>query len=113
MILAKFVRARTLVVGDAADMLAATLKWRAEMDIDAIMKEEFDQDLFGRLGKVYGKDKEGRPIAWNLYGEVKDMKAVFGDTQKFIRYVPACVCICPRDEARAARALGRSSVDGC
>ncbi|KAM5544274.1 hypothetical protein V8D89_001934 [Ganoderma adspersum] len=85
-ILAKFVRARTLVVSDAADMLAATLKWRAEIDIDAIMQEEFDQDLFGRLGKVYGKDKDGRPIAWNLYGEVKDMKAVFGDTQKFIRW---------------------------
>ena len=94
MILVKFLRARTLVVSDAADMLTATLKWRKEIDIDAIMQEEFDQELFGRLGKVYGKDKDGRPIAWNLYGEVKDMKAVFGDTQKFIRCVLVCICIC-------------------
>ena len=92
MILVKFLRARNLVVSDAADMLAATLKWRAEVDVDAIMEEEFDQDVFGRLGKVYGKDKDGRPIAWNLYGEVKDMKAVFGDTQKFIRCVSTFVC---------------------
>ena len=72
MILAKFVRARTLVVGDAADMLAATLKWRAEMDIDAIMKEEFDQELFGRLGKVYGKDKAVFSLVAGLYKQVVD-----------------------------------------
>ena len=41
--------------------------------------------MFGKLGKVFGKDKDGRPVTYNLYGAVKDMKAVFGDVQKFIR----------------------------
>ena len=85
MILAKFVRARTLNVSDAADMLVATLKWRDEFKIEEIMKEEFDPEVFGKLGKVFGKDKDGRPVTYNLYGAVKDMKAVFGDVQKFIR----------------------------
>ena len=84
-ILCKFVRARELRVKDAAEMLVATLKWRDEFKIDEIMKEEFDPKVFGKLGKVFGKDKDGRPVTYNLYGAVKDMKAVFGDVQKFIR----------------------------
>ncbi|KAI0730962.1 CRAL-TRIO domain-containing protein [Earliella scabrosa] len=85
-ILCKFVRARELRVKDAAEMLVATLKWRDEFKIDEIMKEEFDPEVFGKLGKVFGKDKDGRPVTYNLYGAVKDMKAVFGDVQKFIRW---------------------------
>ncbi|KAI9062585.1 CRAL/TRIO domain-containing protein [Trametes sanguinea] len=85
-VLAKFLRARDLDVARAAEMLVSTLEWREEFKIDEVMHEEFDQDVFGRLGKVYGKDKEGRPVIWNLYGAVKDMKAVFGDIQKFIRW---------------------------
>ena len=87
MLLAKFVRARTLDVAAAADMLAATLQWRAEFDVDKVMAETFDADVFGKLGRVYGKDTEGRPVTYNLYGAVKDMSAVFGDVQKFIRCV--------------------------
>ncbi|KAI0832083.1 CRAL-TRIO domain-containing protein [Trametes gibbosa] len=85
-ILAKFARARELNVAQAEEMLVATLRWRDELKIDEVLKEEFDQDVFGRLGKVFGKDKEGRPVTYNLYGAVKDMKAVFGDVQKFIRW---------------------------
>lgn len=84
-ILAKFARARNLDVAQAREMLVATLRWRDEFKIEEIMKEEFDADVFGKLGRVYGKDKEGRPVTYNLYGAVKDMKAVFGDVQKFIR----------------------------
>ena len=72
-------------MSDAADMLVATLKWRDEFKIDEIMTEKFDPEVFGKLGKVAGKDKDGRPVTYNLYGAVKDMKAVFGDVQKFIR----------------------------
>ncbi|KAI0369848.1 CRAL/TRIO domain-containing protein [Pilatotrama ljubarskyi] len=85
-VLAKFARARELNVAQAAEMLVATLRWRDEFKIDEVVKEEFDQDVFGRLGKVFGKDKEGRPVTYNLYGAVKDMKAVFGDVQRFIRW---------------------------
>ncbi|KAH9852631.1 CRAL/TRIO domain-containing protein [Lenzites betulinus] len=85
-VLAKFARARDLDVTRAEEMLGATLRWRDELKIDEVLKEEFDQDVFGRLGKVFGKDKEGRPVTYNLYGAVKDMKATFGDVQKFIRW---------------------------
>ncbi|OJT12451.1 Phosphatidylinositol transfer protein sfh5 [Trametes pubescens] len=85
-VLAKFVRARELNVAAAQEMLVATLRWRDEFKIGEIMKEEFDADVFGRLGRVFGKDKEGRPVTYNLYGAVKDMKAVFGDVQRFIRW---------------------------
>ncbi len=86
-ILAKFLRARSLNVQQAADMLVATLKWRDEFKIDEIMQEKFDSEVFGKLGVVYGKDKEGHPVTYNLYGAVKDLKAVFGDVQKFLRCV--------------------------
>ena len=68
-------------------MLVNTLKWRDEFKIDEVLKEQFDPEVFGKLGRVYGKDREGRPVTYNLYGAVKDMKAVFGDVQKFIRCV--------------------------
>ena len=87
MILAKFARARNLDVAQAADMLTATLRWRDEFQLDAVMREEFDPEVFGKLGVVFGKDKEGRPVTYNLYGAVKDLGAVFGDVQKFIRCV--------------------------
>ncbi|KAI8985734.1 CRAL-TRIO domain-containing protein [Trametes punicea] len=85
-ILAKFVRARNLDVAQASEMLISTLRWRVEFKIDEVMQEQFDSNVFGQLGKVFGKDKEGRPVTYNLYGAVKDMKAVFGDVQKFIRW---------------------------
>ncbi|KAH9893322.1 CRAL-TRIO domain-containing protein [Cubamyces lactineus] len=85
-VLAKFARARNLDVKQAAEMLVATLRWREEFKIEEVMQEKFDEDVFGRLGKVFGKDKEGRPVTYNLYGAVKDMKAVFGDVQRFIRW---------------------------
>ena len=43
-------------------MLVNTLRWRTSIDIDAVMKEEFPQDIFGNLGHIYGHDKEGRPV---------------------------------------------------
>ncbi|RPD58931.1 CRAL/TRIO domain-containing protein [Lentinus tigrinus ALCF2SS1-7] len=85
-ILAKFARARSLNVAHAADMLVSTLKWRDEFKIDEIMQEKFDPEVFGKLGVVHGKDKEGHPVTYNLYGAVKDMNAVFGDVQKFLRW---------------------------
>jgi hypothetical protein len=53
---------RNLSVREARDMFTSTLKWRKTFDIEAVMKEEFPQDVFGSLGHIYGTDKEGRPI---------------------------------------------------
>ncbi|KAF8889307.1 ribosomal L37ae protein family-domain-containing protein [Infundibulicybe gibba] len=85
-VLMKFLRARNLSVRDAQDMLVATLRWRVEFDVEAAMKEEFPQEVFGQLGRAYGHDPDGRPVVYNIYGGNKDLKAVFGDVQRFVRW---------------------------
>jgi len=85
-VLMKFLRARNLSISEAKDMLINTLRWRNEINIPQVMSEIFPSDVFGNLGYVYGKDKDGRPVTYNLYGANQDLKAVFGDTQRFIRW---------------------------
>jgi hypothetical protein len=67
-------------------MFISTLRWRDEFNVEAACKEEFPQDVFGQLGHIYGKDKQGRPVVYNIYGGNKDLKAVFGDVQRFLRW---------------------------
>lgn len=43
-------------------MMISTLKWRKEFKADSILTEEFPQDIFGAVGHVFGKDKDGRPV---------------------------------------------------
>ncbi|ESK97874.1 cral trio domain protein [Moniliophthora roreri MCA 2997] len=85
-VLMKFLRARNLNPTAAKDMFIATLRWRDEFNVDAACKEQFPDDVFGKLGYIYGKDKEGRPVVYNVYGGNKDIKAVFGDVQRFLRW---------------------------
>ncbi|KAL5531370.1 hypothetical protein ACEPAG_4247 [Sanghuangporus baumii] len=85
-VLMKFLRARDLNIEEAKIMLVKTLKWRLEFKTDEILKEDFPQDVFGNIGHIYGKDKDGRPITYNLYGGNQDLKAVFGDVDRFIRW---------------------------
>ncbi|KAK7056327.1 Non-classical phosphatidylinositol transfer protein (PITP) [Paramarasmius palmivorus] len=85
-VLMKFLRARNLNPTAAHDMFVATLRWRDEFNVEAACKEEFPDDVFGKLGYIYGKDKEGRPVVYNVYGGNKDIKAVFGDVQRFLRW---------------------------
>lgn len=86
-------------------MLTATLRWRNQFKVNEVVKEEFPDEVFGNLGYVYGHDRSGRPVAcvllsvccvntlrlisiirYNLYGANQDLKAVFGDVQRFLRY---------------------------
>jgi len=86
-VLLKFLKARNMQAGEAATMLTETLKWRAEWNIDAIMKEEFPQDVYGPLGHIYGTDKLGHPVVYNVYGTAsKDLERVFGDVKRFLRW---------------------------
>ncbi|KAG9312830.1 CRAL-TRIO domain-containing protein [Chiua virens] len=85
-LLMKFLRARNLNPTEAKEMLISTLQWRESFNLDAAMKEEFPEEVFGKLGKVHGKDKEGHPVTYNLYGANKDLDAVFGDVQRFLRW---------------------------
>jgi hypothetical protein len=45
-------------------MLISTLRWRKSFKVDEVMKEKFPEDVFGKLGRTYGKDKDGHPIAY-------------------------------------------------
>ncbi|TFY51001.1 hypothetical protein EVG20_g11217, partial [Dentipellis fragilis] len=85
-ILIKWLRARNLNVAEAKEMLVSTLRWRDEFNVEAALMEEFPDDVFGNLGFVYGKDKEGRPITYNLYGANGNLKTVFGDVPRFLRW---------------------------
>ncbi|KAJ3510056.1 hypothetical protein NLJ89_g4890 [Agrocybe chaxingu] len=67
-------------------MFVGTLRWRESFNVDAALKEEFPQDVFGSLGHIFGKDTGGRPIIYNIYGGDQDLKAAFGDVQRFIRW---------------------------
>lgn len=57
---------RNLNTDAAAKMLIATIRWRDEFKVDEVLKEEFPEDVFGKLGYVYGKDKGGRPVTYVL-----------------------------------------------
>ncbi|KAI0929685.1 hypothetical protein AcW1_007032 [Taiwanofungus camphoratus] len=81
-ILIKFLRARNLSVNDAHKMLVDTLRWRKEFKVDEAVSEKYPSE-FDKVGIVYGKDKEGRPVTYNLYGAHKD---AFKDVQLFIRW---------------------------
>ncbi|KAJ7781865.1 CRAL-TRIO domain-containing protein [Mycena maculata] len=85
-VLMKFLRARNLNPTTASEMLVATLRWRAEFNVDSAVKEEFPQDVFGKLGHIYGRDKAGRPVVYNIYGGTQDLDAVFGDVDRFLRW---------------------------
>ncbi|KAF5383626.1 hypothetical protein D9615_003559 [Tricholomella constricta] len=84
-ILMKFLRARNLSIPDAREMLVSTLRWRTSINLDAVMKEEFPQNIFGGVGHIFGRDKEGRPVVYNIYG-ANNLSEVFGDVQRFIRW---------------------------
>ncbi|KAJ7257949.1 CRAL-TRIO domain-containing protein [Mycena haematopus] len=85
-VLMKFLRARNLNPTAAAEMFVATLRWRDEFKVDDALKEEFPQDVFGQLGHIFGRDKEGRPVVYNVYGGNQDLDAVFGDVDRFLRW---------------------------
>ncbi|EIM86857.1 CRAL/TRIO domain-containing protein [Stereum hirsutum FP-91666 SS1] len=85
-VLMKWLRARNLNPAEAKAMMIATLRWRDEFKVDEAINETFDAKIFGNMGHVYGKDKEGRPVTYNVYGGEQDLKAVFGDVPRFLRW---------------------------
>lgn len=53
-----------LNVKAAQEMLVSTLKWREQFKVDEVVKEEFSEDIFGKVGKVKGTDKETHPVTY-------------------------------------------------
>jgi hypothetical protein len=50
-------------VRKAQEKLIAMLRWREEYGADEARNEKFPDNIFGNLGHVYGRDKQGRPVA--------------------------------------------------
>lgn len=50
-------------VAAAREMLTNTLKWRKEFKVEELSKETFDESVFGKVGILSGKDKDGRPVS--------------------------------------------------
>lgn len=46
------------------ERLSATLKWREEFNIEGLLNETFPDEVFGKVGYIYGRDKEGRSITY-------------------------------------------------
>ncbi|KAI9505480.1 CRAL-TRIO domain-containing protein, partial [Coemansia spiralis] len=84
-VLLKFLKARRNSLDQASEMLRNTLVWRAEFHVDEVLGEEFPKDVFGAVGYIYGRDREGRPVTYNFYGGL-DNKTVFGDLDRFLRW---------------------------
>ncbi|KAJ7594682.1 CRAL-TRIO domain-containing protein [Mycena floridula] len=84
-ILMKFLRARNLNASEAHVMMVATLRWREEFNVEAAKKEEFPAEIFGSLGHVYGRDKVGHPVVYNVFGG-KDVTLIFSDVPRFLRW---------------------------
>ncbi|KAJ0018427.1 hypothetical protein Pint_11338 [Pistacia integerrima] len=66
-ILLKFLRAREFKVNDALEMLKKSLQWRKENNIDSILEEDVGADL-GSAAYMYGVDREGHPVCYNIFG---------------------------------------------
>eukprot|EP00195_Chlamydomonas_chlamydogama_P015990 CAMPEP_0202911340 /NCGR_PEP_ID=MMETSP1392-20130828/54700_1 /ASSEMBLY_ACC=CAM_ASM_000868 /TAXON_ID=225041 /ORGANISM="Chlamydomonas chlamydogama, Strain SAG 11-48b" /LENGTH=394 /DNA_ID=CAMNT_0049601807 /DNA_START=87 /DNA_END=1271 /DNA_ORIENTATION=+ len=86
-VLLKFLRARKFDVQASLSMLIACLKWRREMDIDALMAEQFPAEL-NAGGELYGTDRNGNPVTYNYYGNL-DLTRIFDGpdgTGRFVRW---------------------------
>lgn len=83
-LLLKFLKAREFKVGEAFEMLRKTLKWRNEYQADKILEEKIDSDVDNVL-YLMGRDKEGRPLFYNVYEALRDKefyKKTLGSEEK-------------------------------
>ncbi|WOL19309.1 patellin-4-like [Canna indica] len=84
-ILVKFLQAREFKAADAFDMLRKTLTWRRQFKVDALDTASDvvdDDEAIAHLKSaayIDGRDREGNPVCYNIYGMFKD-KEVYRKT---------------------------------
>ncbi|RIA86330.1 CRAL-TRIO domain-containing protein [Glomus cerebriforme] len=83
-ILIKFLKARNFDVNQSKEMLTKSIKWRIEFKADDLLSETFP-DLYRKVGFIHKRDKENRPITYNLYGGLNN-KEVFGNLDQFLKW---------------------------
>ncbi|KAL8480423.1 hypothetical protein ACS0TY_027089 [Phlomoides rotata] len=90
-LLLKFLRAHDFRPENAFQMLKNTLEWRKENKIDSILDEDFGNE-YDSVGFLKGRDREGRPVCYNVYGVFADeemYEKTFGSEsgrQRFLRW---------------------------
>ncbi|XVE77920.1 hypothetical protein DITRI_Ditri13aG0103000 [Diplodiscus trichospermus] len=90
-VLLKFLKAKDFKFHEAFEMLRKTLIWRKEFKADEILEENFGPD-FEKVTFLNSRDKEGRPVYYNLYGALYEKQMhcrVLGSeekSEKFLRW---------------------------
>jgi len=88
-VLRKFLKAKDFKVNEAFDMLQKTLIWRRENNIDGITEEDLGSEC-GNAGFLCSKDREGRPVCYQVCGVFKDRrvyKKTFGSNNRCDKYL--------------------------
>ncbi|GMI83225.1 hypothetical protein like AT1G72160 [Hibiscus trionum] len=88
-ILLKFLRARDLKAKDAFVMIKNTIQWRKEFGIDELLDEDLGDDM-DKVVFMHGKDKEGHPVCYNVYGEFQNKELyqkAFSDEEKRLKFL--------------------------
>ncbi|KAL6564100.1 hypothetical protein OROHE_005340 [Orobanche hederae] len=95
-VLMKFLKAKHYKVHEAFTLLRKTLKWRAEfradgnLNEDLLLRPEIDSLWFAS-----GRDNEGRPLCYNLWGKESQNRILGGGDQKYcqqyLRWRVLCV----------------------
>ncbi|KAL8162442.1 hypothetical protein V2J09_013931 [Rumex salicifolius] len=70
-VLLKFLRARDFRVKESFEMLKKTLIWRKEFGIEKLIEEDLGDDL-EKVVFMHGRDKDGHPVCYNVYGEFQN-----------------------------------------
>ncbi|KAK8702038.1 hypothetical protein V6N13_020408 [Hibiscus sabdariffa] len=88
-VLLKFLKARDYKVHEAFEMLQRTLKWRKEFKADEIVEENMGLD-FDNLAYLNSRDRDGRPLYYNMYGALKDkqnLHKILGSEEKCKKFL--------------------------
>ncbi|KAE8682233.1 Patellin-3 [Hibiscus syriacus] len=88
-ILMKFLRARDFKAKDAFVMIKNTIQWRKEFGIDELLDEDLGDDM-DKVVFIHGKDKEGHPVCYNVYGEFQNKEVyqkAFSDEEKRMKFL--------------------------
>ena len=101
-ILQKYLNAKDGDLPKAKEQLKATLEWRKKMKPAELVAKTFSKSKFGGLGYVtcYGDEAadmgtgQKEVFTWNVYGDVKDMNATFGQLEEYDEHLKPTAISC-------------------
>ncbi|KAK6141642.1 hypothetical protein DH2020_024615 [Rehmannia glutinosa] len=94
-VLMKFLKAKRYKVHEAFTLLRKTLKWRADFPADENLNDDLIRPELDKLWFTSGRDKEGRPLCYNMWGKESQKKILSAGDQKYsqqyLRWRVLCV----------------------